>query len=244
MPDILRLANVTAGYGATVVLEEVSLSLRRGAALAVLGRNGMGKTTLMRTIAGHADRHHGQVLLDHREIGSSPAWMRARLGLGYVPQERDIFPSLTVHENLTVGSRAGEWTLDRIFNLFPALARRQQNFGNQLSGGEQQMLSIARALALQPTILLLDEPFEGLAPNLVEMLAAVFGELRRAGLSMVMVEQHAHLALEMADTAIVLVRGRIVLQHASRALLDAPALLEEALTLTVQQTGKSSDHAN
>jgi branched-chain amino acid transport system ATP-binding protein len=242
MPDILQLANVTAGYGATVVLEDVSFSLRRGAALAVLGRNGVGKTTLMRAIAGHADRHRGQVLLDDREIGSTPAWMRARLGLGYVPQERDIFPSLTVRENLTVGARAGAWTLDRIFTLFPALARRQQNFGNQLSGGEQQMLSIARALALQPTILLLDEPFEGLAPNLVEMLATVFGELRRAGLSMVMVEQHARLALGMADEAIVLVRGHIVLQRASRALLDAPGLLEEALT--VQQTGKSSDHAN
>jgi len=240
MPDILQLANVTAGYGATVVLEDVSFSLRRGAALAVLGRNGVGKTTLMRTIAGHADRHQGRVLLDDTEIGSAPAWRRARLGVGYVPQERDIFPSLTVRENLTVGSRTGAWTLDRIFELFPSLARRTRNFGNQLSGGEQQMLSIARALALQPTILLLDEPFEGLAPNLAEMLRQAFGELRRAGLSIVMVEQHARLALAMSDEAIVLVRGRIVLQRTSRALLDAPALLEEALT--VQQTGKSSDH--
>jgi branched-chain amino acid transport system ATP-binding protein len=242
MPDILLLANVTAGYGATVVLEDVSFSLRRGAALAVLGRNGVGKTTLMRTIAGHADRHHGRVLLDDIEIGGAPAWRRARMGVGYVPQERDIFPSLTVLENLTVGSRTGAWTLERIFELFPLLAQRTHNFGNQLSGGEQQMLSIARALALQPTILLLDEPFEGLAPNLVTMLTRVFGELRRAGLSIVMVEQHARLALGMADEAIVLVRGRIVLQRTSRALLDAPALLEEALT--VQQTGKSSDHAN
>jgi branched-chain amino acid transport system ATP-binding protein len=234
VPDILQLANVTAGYGATVVLEGVSFSLRRGAALAVLGRNGVGKTTLMRAIAGHADRHHGRVLLDDREIGSAPPWLRARLGLGYVPQERDIFPSLTVRENLTVGSRAGAWTLDRVFELFPALARRRENFGNQLSGGEQQMLSIARALALQPTILLLDEPFEGLAPNLVEMLTALFAELRREGLSMVMVEQHARLALRMTDEAIVLVRGRIVLQRRSGALLDEPAVLEEALT--VQQT--------
>ena len=242
MPDILQLANVTAGYGATVVLEDVSFSLRRGAALAVLGRNGVGKTTLMRTIAGHADRHHGRVLLDDIEIGGAPAWRRARMGVGYVPQERDIFPSLTVLEHLTVGSRTGAWTLERIFELFPSLAQRTRNFGNQLSGGEQQMLSIARALALQPTILLLDEPFEGLAPNLVAMLTRAFGELRRAGLSIVMVEQHARLALGMADEAIVLVRGRIVLQRTSRALLDAPALLEEALT--VQQTGKSSDHAN
>ena len=236
MPDILQLANVTAGYGATVILEDVSLSLPRGGALAVLGRNGVGKTTLMRTIAGHADRHHGRVLLDDREIGSAPAWTRARLGLGYVPQERDIFPSLTVLENLTVGSRSGAWTLDRIFELFPSLAGRRQNFGNQLSGGEQQMLSIARALALQPTILLLDEPFEGLAPNLVQMLSGVFGELRRAGLSIVMVEQHARLALRMTDETIVLVRGRIVLQRRSGALLDEPAVLEEALT--VQQSAQ------
>jgi branched-chain amino acid transport system ATP-binding protein len=234
MPDILQLENVTAGYGATVVLEDVSFSLRRGAALAVLGRNGVGKTTLMRTIAGHADRHHGRVLLDDIEIGGAPAWRRARMGVGYVPQERDIFPSLTVLENLTVGSRTGAWTLERIFELFPALAQRTHNFGNQLSGGEQQMLSIARALALQPTILLLDEPFEGLAPNLVAMLTRAFGELRRAGLSIVMVEQHARLALGMADEAIVLVRGRIVLQRTSGALLEEPAVLEEALT--VQQT--------
>ncbi len=242
MADLLRLANVTAGYGATVVVEDVSFSVSRGAALAVLGRNGVGKTTLMRTIAGHADRHGGQILLDQAEIGTAPAWRRARLGMGYVPQERDIFPSLTVLENLTVGARAGEWTLEKIFELFPSLARRTSNFGNQLSGGEQQMLSIARALALQPTILLLDEPFEGLAPNLVEMLVRVFGELRRAGLSLVMVEQHARLALGMTDEAIVLVRGRIVLQRASRSLLDERAVLEEALT--IQETGKSSDHAN
>ena len=241
MSDILQLANVTAGYGATVVLEDVSFSLRRGAALAVLGRNGVGKTTLMRTIAGHADRHHGRVLLDDVEIGAAPAWRRARMGVGYVPQERDIFPALTVLENLTVGSRTGAWTLERIFELFPSLARRTRNFGNQLSGGEQQMLSIARALALQPTILLLDEPFEGLAPNLVAMLTRAFGELRRAGLSIVMVEQHARLALGMADEAIVLVRGRIVLQRTSGALLDEPALLEEALTVQQTRRGRTAD---
>ena len=241
MPDILQLENVTAGYGATVVLEDVSFSLRRGAALAVLGRNGVGKTTLMRTIAGRADRHHGRVLLDDIEIGGAPPWRRARMGVGYVPQERDIFPSLTVLENLTVGSRTGAWTLERIFELFPSLAQRTRNFGNQLSGGEQQMLSIARALALQPTILLLDEPFEGLAPNLVAMLTRAFGELRRAGLSIVMVEQHARLALGMADEAIVLVRGRIVLQRTSGALLEEPAVLEEALTVQQTTQGRTAD---
>jgi branched-chain amino acid transport system ATP-binding protein len=234
MADILELVGVTAGYGATVVIEDISFSVPRGAALAVLGRNGVGKTTLMRTIAGHADRHRGQVRLDGTDVGGAPAWRRARTGMGYVPQERDIFPSLTVLENLTVGSRQGEWTLARLFELFPSLARRRDHFGTQLSGGEQQMLSIARALALQPTILLLDEPFEGLAPNLVITLADVLAALRRAGMSIVLVEQHARLALRMTDEAIVLVRGRIVLQRGSRALLDQPALLEDALT--VQQT--------
>jgi len=180
-------------------------------------------------------------LLDDIEIGDAPAWRRARMGVGYVPQERDIFPSLTVLENLTVGSRTGAWTLERIFELFPSLAQRTRNFGNQLSGGEQQMLSIARALALQPTILLLDEPFEGLAPNLVAMLTRAFGELRRAGLSIVMVEQHARLALGMADEAIVLVRGRIVLQRTSGALLEEPAVLEEALTVQQTTQGRTAD---
>ena len=234
MPDVLQLVNITAGYGATVILEDVSVSLPHGAALAVLGRNGMGKTTLMRTIAGHADRHHGRVLLEGQDVGASRPWQRARLGVGYVPQERDIFPSLTVLENLSVGSRAGDWTLDRVFEMFPSLAGRRRHFGNQLSGGEQQMLSIARALTLQPKLLLLDEPFEGLAPNLVETLTGAFAALRGAGLSIVLVEQQARLALRMTDEVIVLVRGRIVLQRSSRSLLDEPEALEEALT--VQQT--------
>jgi branched-chain amino acid transport system ATP-binding protein len=206
----------------------------------------------MRTIAGHADRHRGQLLMKDVEIATAPAWRRARLGMGYVPQERDIFPSLTVAENLAVGARPGGWTLDRIFTLFPSLARRTGNYGNQLSGGEQQMLSIARALALQPTILLLDEPFEGLAPNLVNMLVGVFDELRRADLSLVIVEQHARVALRMTDQAIVLVRGRIAIQRSSRELLDQPAVLEDALTVRAGEgdaqgsgeTGKSSDHAD
>jgi branched-chain amino acid transport system ATP-binding protein len=233
MPDVLRLTGVTAGYGSTTVLEDVSFSLAQGTGLAVLGRNGVGKTTLMRTIAGHTQLRSGRIELGDREIGRAPAWARARGGLGYVPQERDIFSSLTVLENLTVGARPGAWSEARIFEVFPPLAARRNNRGNQLSGGEQQMLSIARALALQPTILLLDEPFEGLAPNLVEMLAATFRELRRSGLSIVLVEQHARLALSITDDAIVLVRGRVVLHRGSRALLDAPNLLEE--TLTVQQ---------
>ena len=162
-------------------------------------------------------------------------WQRARLGLAYVPQEREIFPSLSVLENITVASRPGGWTLERIFELFPQLAARRSNFGNQLSGGEQQMLSIARALAVQPKLMLLDEPFEGLAPTIVDKLAGVFGELRRAGLSIVLAEQHARLALDMTDEAIALVRGRIVVRGSSRALIDEPRLLEEALAIQDQR---------
>jgi len=234
--EILLLANVTAGYGETVILEDVSISLTAGAALAILGRNGVGKTTLMRTIAGHTTLHGGRILLDGHDMASAPAWQRARLGVGYVPQEREIFPALSVLENITVGARPGPWTLDKIFDLFPSLAARRRNFGDQLSGGEQQMLAIGRALALQPKIILLDEPFEGLAPSLVEKLVAVLTELRRAGLSIVLAEQHARLALGMTDEAIALVRGRIVVRDKSRTLIEQPGPLDEALTL---QTGRS-----
>jgi branched-chain amino acid transport system ATP-binding protein len=238
MPDLLALEHVTAGYDRTVIVEDVSVTLAAGAALAVLGRNGVGKTTLMRTIAGHTTLHHGRIRLEEDELTAMPAWRRARRGLGYVPQEREIFPSLTVLENITVGSIPGSWTLERIFELFPSLAARRRNFGNQLSGGEQQMLSIARALALQPRLLLLDEPFEGLAPTVVDRLVAVFKELRRAGLSIVLAEQHARLALGMTDEAIALVRGRIVVRGASRALVDEPAALEEALAIQDQSKSR------
>jgi branched-chain amino acid transport system ATP-binding protein len=231
MADILELANVTAGYGRTVILEDVSVSLRQGTALAVLGRNGVGKSTLMRTIAGHTTLHEGRILLEGAGIGAMAPWQRARLGIGYVPQEREIFPSLSVLENITVALVPGPWTVERIFELFPQLASRRTNFGTQLSGGEQQMLSIARALALQPKLVLLDEPFEGLAPTIVDKLAGVFGELRRAGLSIILAEQHARLALEMTDDAIALVRGRVVVRGGSRALIDEPRLLEEALAI-------------
>jgi branched-chain amino acid transport system ATP-binding protein len=229
--DVLELSDVSAGYGATVILEDVGASLAAGAALAVLGRNGMGKTTLMRTIVGQADLHRGEVRLDGRDVGRTASWRRTRLGIGYVPQEREIFPSLTVLENLTVGARPGAWTLDRIVGLFPPLAGRRRHFGNQLSGGEQQMLAIGRALALQPRLLLLDEPFEGLAPNLVDMLAGVFRELRRSGLSIVLAEQHARLALGMTDEAIVLVRGRVALRDTSSRLLDDARRLDEFLAV-------------
>jgi branched-chain amino acid transport system ATP-binding protein len=237
MPDLLELGGVTAGYGRTVVLEDLGFSLKQGSALAILGRNGVGKSTLMRTIVGHATLHGGRIRFTDEDVSALPPWKRARIGIGYVPQEREIFPSLSVIENIMVAFRlkpeatGTPWTLDRILDLFPALADRRGNFGNQLSGGEQQMLSIARALALQPRLLLLDEPFEGLAPTIVDKLVDVFERLRHAGLSLILAEQHARLALGMTDEALALVRGRIVVHRPSRALIDDPAVLEEALTV-------------
>ena len=243
MPDLLALTNVTAGYDRTVIVEDVSLSVKEGGALAVLGRNGVGKTTLMRTIVGQTTLHDGRIVLEGAEIGRTPSWRRARLGIGYVSQEREIFPSLTVLENLTVASIPGPWTLERIFDLFPSLADRRRNFGNQLSGGEQQMLSVGRALALQPKLVLLDEPFEGLAPTIVDKLVGVFKQLRQAGLAIVLAEQHARLALGMTDEAIALVRGRVVVRRPSRALLDDPAPLEEALTVHDASKSLENSHA-
>jgi branched-chain amino acid transport system ATP-binding protein len=231
MPEVLQMADVTAGYGPTVILEEVALSLTAGSALAILGRNGVGKTTLMRTVAGHTTLHRGRLLLEGRDISRLAAWQRARLGIGYVPQEREIFPALSVLENMTVGAQPGPWTVDRLFDLFPSLAARRRNYGDQLSGGEQQMLAVARALALQPKLVLLDEPFEGLAPTIVDKLVAVFTELRRAGLSMLLAEQHARLALQMTDAAVALVRGRVVVRGPSRTLAEDPAALEDALAI-------------
>jgi branched-chain amino acid transport system ATP-binding protein len=239
MAELLAWSGVTAGYGATVILEDVSATVKQGEALAVLGRNGVGKTTLLRTIAGHTTLHRGTITFDGRAIAPMVPWRRARLGIGFVPQEREIFPSLSVLENITVasadlhrrsGAAAKAWTLDRIFELFPSLASRQRNLGTQLSGGEQQMLSIARALALQPKVILLDEPFEGLAPTIIDTLVTVFQELRRAGLSIVLAEQHARLALEMTDNAVALVRGRIVVRETSALLLKEPAALQDVLT--------------
>jgi branched-chain amino acid transport system ATP-binding protein len=252
MPDLLELAGVTAGYGRTVILEDVDFLLKEGSALAILGRNGVGKSTLMRTIAGHTTLHGGRIRFAGADVSAMPSWKRARLGIGYVPQEREIFPSLSVIENIGVAFRPKpeatdtQWTLERIFDLFPSLSERRRNFGNQLSGGEQQMLSIARALALQPQVLLLDEPFEGLAPALVTKLVGVFNRLRQAGLAVVLAEQHARLALDMTDEAIALVRGRAVLRRPSRALVDDPALLEDALTLQGQKakgTSQGTTHA-
>ena len=229
------LAGVSAGYGDTVVLEAIALELPAGETLAVLGRNGVGKTTLLATIMGHTRLRGGSIRFAGREISGLPAYRRARLGIGFVPQEREIFPSLTVEENLLVAERPGPWSLARIYDFFPSLAERRRNRGNQLSGGEQQMLSISRALMGNPTLLLMDEPLEGLAPVIVDTLLAGLDRLKREDLALLLVEQHAQLALELSQAAIILDRGAIVFAGASRELLDAPEMLNTLMGVAGRQ---------
>jgi len=219
----LTLDSVRAGYGRTVVLDGVSLALRKGATLAVLGRNGVGKTTLLATIMGHTNLHGGSIRFRGADFTRLPAYARCRAGIGFVPQEREIFPSLTVEDNLVVAARPGRWTLARVYDFFPRLAERRRNRGNQLSGGEQQMLAIGRALMGNPSLLLMDEPLEGLAPVIVDALLAGLNRLKREDdLALLLVEQHARLALEFAEDVLILDRGAVVHAGPSRALLDAP----------------------
>ena len=199
MADVLRLTGVSAGYGETHVLEDIGLALAQGESLSVIGRNGVGKSTLLETIMGHTTLHAGKICLRGGRIDPVPAHVRALAGLGYVPQEREIFQSLSVRENLELCARPGPWTAARVFELFPNLKMRLGNAGTQLSGGEQQMLAIARALMTNPSVLLMDEPTEGLAPVIVQALAQVLLRLRgEGGLSIVLVEQNSRVALDFS----------------------------------------------
>jgi branched-chain amino acid transport system ATP-binding protein len=231
---LLALDEVTAGYGASVVLDRVSLEVAEADALAVLGRNGVGKTTLLVTVMGLTALHGGALRWQGRDLGRMATFQRTRAGIGWVPQERLVFHSLTVHEHLTAVARPGRWTPDKIYELFPSLARRRGNLGDQLSGGEQQMLAIARALMTNPRLLLLDEPLEGLAPVVAQELVRVIRTLRsdagiETGMAIVVVEQHARIALSLTERAIVLDRGRIVHRGASQALIDDPDQLHRLL---------------
>ncbi|QRX83044.1 ABC transporter ATP-binding protein [Glaciimonas sp. PAMC28666] len=226
MAELLALKNVTAGYGESVVLENISFVMQEGDSLALLGRNGVGKTSLLVTLMGLTRLHGGAICWRKGDIAQVPTYKRAHAGLGWVPQERHMFPSLTVEEHLTVVARPGEWTLQKMYAIFPRLHERRANMGNQLSGGEQQMLAIARALMVNPRLLLLDEPMEGLAPIIVQELMGVIRSLvSDKGMSVIVVEQHARLALSLTQRAIVLDRGRIV--HDS----DSASLLADADTL-------------
>ncbi len=226
MAELLRLDNVSAGYGEAVVLEDISLSVAEGDSLALLGRNGMGKTTLLVTLMGFTRLHFGAIYLRGTDIAALPTHRRVHSGLGLVPQERCMFASLTVEEHLTAVARPGHWNVAQVFRIFPRLEERRRNLGNQLSGGEQQMLAIARALMVNPRLLLLDEPMEGLAPIIVQEMMAVIRQLvADGGMAVILVEQHAKLALSLTSQAIVLERGRIAHRSDSASLLrDADAL--------------------
>ena len=228
---MLELSGVRAGYGEAVVLEDVSLRVPADGSLAVLGRNGVGKSTLLLTVMGYTRLHAGKILFNGTDISALPPHRRAQLGIGWVAQEREIFPSLTLEENLTVASRPGRWTLDAVYELFPRLKERKANMGNQLSGGEQQMLAIARALMTNPAVLLLDEPLEGLAPIIIEELALSLRNLD--GIAMVLVEQHTEIALSLTRDAVVVERGRIVHRARSAELARDPAMAERVLGLNV-----------
>jgi branched-chain amino acid transport system ATP-binding protein len=232
MSDGLVVKELSAGYGASVVLEGISFTLPEAKSLALLGRNGVGKTTLITTLMGLTTLHGGSVAFAGADLSRAPTYARALLGLGWVPQERGVYPSLTVAEHLTAVARPGEWDGARVLELFPTLKSRVRQRGDQLSGGEQQMLAIGRALVTNPRLLLLDEPMEGLAPVIVQQLARVIQELRdRTRLSMILVEQHARLALGLTDEVLVLDRGRVVHRGQSAALLSDEALQERLLAV-------------
>jgi len=225
---VLDLDNVRAGYGETVVLEDIRLALAPSETVSIIGRNGVGKTTLLATIMGHTTLHSGRISLHGKDISSLATYRRVTAGLGYVPQEREIFPSLTLRENLQVAARPGTWTMETVYELFPRLAERAENRGNQLSGGEQQMLAIGRALIGNPSVLLMDEPSEGLAPVIVEELARAVKRLSQtSGLAIILVEQNSRLALDIAPRALVMDRGRIVFDGPSETLRNDPAKLEQ-----------------
>ena len=246
MRELLSVEQLSAGYGEAVVLSSISLSLAEGQALALLGRNGMGKTTLINTIVGVTRRFSGTIALAGLDITRLRPDQRAHVGIGWVPQERNIFRSLTVQENLTAVAQPGRWTTNTVYALFPRLSERRRNLGNQLSGGEQQMLAVGRALVLNPRVLLLDEPLEGLAPILAEeLLGALRRVIRDEGMSAILVEQNAKKILGVTDRAVILERGAVVHAADSTTLLNDRAALETYLGVTdsgPRRFGRAKQH--
>jgi branched-chain amino acid transport system ATP-binding protein len=233
MAELLRVEDLRAGYGEAVVVQGIGFVLDEGQSLALLGRNGTGKTTLLNTLVGVTKRFSGRIVLAGRDLARLPAHARVAAGIGWVPQERNIFKSLTAEENLSAVARPGPWTLERVYGLFPRLRERASNMGHQLSGGEQQMLAVARALVLNPKLLLLDEPLEGLAPIIVEELLTVIARVvREEGMSAIIVEQSPRLVLPITQRAIVLDRGSVVHEGSSADLLTDRARLDQWLAVT------------
>jgi branched-chain amino acid transport system ATP-binding protein len=235
-PPALRIQALRAGYGETVVLEHLDLSVAPGEAVSIIGRNGVGKSTLLASVIGRTRRHAGTIEFEGRSLDALKAWQRCRAGIGFVPQEREIFASLTVHENLAIAQGSGHWNTARVYDLFPGLQARRANLGNQLSGGEQQMLAIGRALMGNPRLLLMDEPSEGLAPVIVEQVQAAMTRLRdEFDMSILLVEQNSRLALGFSPRCIVMNRGRIIRDGPSADLQADPALLERLIGIDAEQ---------